>query len=75
MGDYQGLHRNVPYARQSKRIPRGEVWVRKDIRDRNPRRARRIAGHEMREARLMEQGMPYNAAHRKAGYNRPRRRR
>ena len=66
MHDYQGLHSGVPYVRLH--VPRNEIWVQKEIRDRNPQRAARIVRHEVREKRLMDRGMKYKTAHRKAGY-------
>jgi hypothetical protein len=66
MHDYQGLHSGVPYVRLH--VPQNEIWLRKDICKRNPKRCRRILGHEQREKRLMDKGMNYKTAHLKAGY-------
>jgi len=67
MGDYIAIHGyGIPYLR--KNVPKGEIWIRKDIHDRNPRRAKRIERHEIREIRYMRKGMPYKSAHRRARY-------
>ena len=66
MGDYIALHSDVPWVRLD--IPKDEIWIRKDIHDNNPERARRIQLHEFREIKLMENGDSYKKAHRKAGY-------
>lgn len=66
MHDYQGLHSGVPFVRLH--VPKNEIWIQKEIHDRNPARARRIMLHELRESKLMSEGYSYKTAHRKAKY-------
>jgi len=66
MHDYQGLHSGVPWVRL--KVPKNQIWIQKEIHDRNPKRANRIMLHEFREIKLMGLGYPYSIAHVKAGY-------
>lgn len=46
-------------------MPRNTIYIRDDI---EGRRKNRILLHEYREMRLMENGLTYKKAHRRAGY-------
>ena len=70
MGDYIALHGLVPKnelpARLRGKIPKNEVWVRKDCVD-TSLKARKLLTHEQHELKLMtRKGMKYKKAHEKA---------
>lgn len=68
MGEYIAMHGHLTQRDRPTRMDNmryNTIYIRDDL---PPDRERRILLHEYREMRLMEQGMIYKKAHRKAGY-------
>ena len=69
MGDYIALHGLVPRNELPKslrgKIPKDEIWIRKDVKD-NPFRYPWIKIHEEVETDLMKTGKTYKEAHKVA---------
>jgi hypothetical protein len=74
MGDYIALHGKMgqielPVHLRNK-IPKNQIWIRKDVYDNPVRRKRILEGHEQFEINLMvENHMPYRKAHKLATKN------
>lgn len=71
MGDYIALHGKMPSwelpASMRHKIPKNEIWIRKDVYDDPARRERIIGGHEQFEIDMMvERHMSYKKAHKLA---------
>jgi len=71
MGDYIALHGLVPNNELPKKlrnkIPKNEVWIRKDCFVDHPIRQRRLLTHENHELGLMQnKGLTYKKAHKRA---------
>ena len=71
MGDYISVNGHLPkneLPKRMRKMHRNTIYIRNDICKRNVKREERILLHEYREMRLIERGLHYKEAHRRAKY-------